>query len=130
PTRRFGAKVVEPYGLTWFNSQTEAKYAPGNWIDKGCLALEFLAIPDNTRELGAGYIFNEPESCNLTLVREFYANWNTSFRERTKIKIKSHVVRFTAKRFNSFLETPTVDPSEYFILLDKPPYRDIRHTLC
>ncbi|MCD9558967.1 hypothetical protein HAX54_016676, partial [Datura stramonium] len=34
PTRRFGAKVVEHHGLTWFNPQKESKYAPENWIDE------------------------------------------------------------------------------------------------
>ncbi|MCD7472289.1 hypothetical protein HAX54_013351, partial [Datura stramonium] len=39
PTRRFGAKPVEPHGLTW----------------------------DKVRELGLSYIFAEPGGCNLTL---------------------------------------------------------------
>ncbi|MCD7465302.1 hypothetical protein HAX54_001012, partial [Datura stramonium] len=84
PARRFGAKVIEPHGLTWFNSQKESKYAPENWIDEGLLALEFLTIRDKICELGGGYIFNKPERCNLILVREFYANWDTSFGESTK----------------------------------------------
>ncbi|MCD7453323.1 hypothetical protein HAX54_020565, partial [Datura stramonium] len=84
PARKFDVKAVEPHGLTWFNTQTKAKYAPKNWINEGCLALEFPAIRKKICELGAGYIFNEPERCNLTLVREFYANWDTSFRESTK----------------------------------------------
>ncbi|MCD7448413.1 hypothetical protein HAX54_041904, partial [Datura stramonium] len=75
PARRFGAKAVEPHGLTWFSTQKEVKYSPKNWIDKGRLEPEFLAIQDKIRELGASYIFNKPERCNLTLVREFYANW-------------------------------------------------------
>ncbi|MCD7458344.1 hypothetical protein HAX54_037959, partial [Datura stramonium] len=66
PERRFGAKAVETHGLTWFNTKKEAKYVPENWIDKGHLALEFSAILDNIRELGAGYIFNELKRCNLT----------------------------------------------------------------
>ncbi|MCD7471542.1 hypothetical protein HAX54_012035, partial [Datura stramonium] len=82
--RRFGAKEVEPHGLTWFNTQKEAKYAPENCIDEGCLALKFPVIRDKIHELGADYIFNEPERCNLTLVREFYTNWETSFEESTK----------------------------------------------
>ncbi|MCE3214652.1 hypothetical protein HAX54_052973, partial [Datura stramonium] len=53
-------------------------------IDEGCLAFEFPTIWDKIRELGVGYIFNELNRCNLTLVREFYANWDTSFRESTK----------------------------------------------
>ncbi|MCD7467507.1 hypothetical protein HAX54_004975 [Datura stramonium] len=70
PERRFGAKAVETHGLTWYNTQKEAKYVPKNWIDKGHLALEFPAILDNIRELGADYIFNEPKRCNLTFGEE------------------------------------------------------------
>ncbi|MCE3215390.1 hypothetical protein HAX54_002255, partial [Datura stramonium] len=61
-----------------------AKYAPENWIDEGCFAFKFPAILDKIHELGVGYIFNDPKRCNLTLVREFYTNWDTSFRESTK----------------------------------------------
>ncbi|MCD9644764.1 hypothetical protein HAX54_033196, partial [Datura stramonium] len=104
--RRFGAKAVEPHGLTWFNNKKEAKYALGNWIDEDQLELEFPTIQEEMCELGAGYIFNELERCNLNLVREFYTNWNTSFGESTKVKIRGKVVRFMGKRFNAFLETP------------------------
>ncbi|MCD9638169.1 hypothetical protein HAX54_021943, partial [Datura stramonium] len=68
PHKDIREKAVEPRGLPWFNTQKEAKYAPENWIDEGGLALEFPTIRDKIRELGAGYIFNEPERCNLTLV--------------------------------------------------------------
>ncbi|MCD9559155.1 hypothetical protein HAX54_016976 [Datura stramonium] len=44
PARRFGAKAVEPHGLTWFNTQKEAKYALENGIDEGYMALEFPTI--------------------------------------------------------------------------------------
>ncbi|MCE2055168.1 hypothetical protein HAX54_042091, partial [Datura stramonium] len=75
-------------------------------VDKDRLALEFPAIQEKIRELGAGYVFNEPERCNLTLVREFYANWDASFEKSTKVNIRGQVVRFMAMRFNAFLETP------------------------
>ncbi|MCD7467343.1 hypothetical protein HAX54_004747, partial [Datura stramonium] len=74
------------HGLKWFNAQKEAKYALESWIDKGRLALEFSTIHDTVRELGLGYVFAELEEYNLTLVREFYANLNTSYGESTKIK--------------------------------------------
>ncbi|MCD7456324.1 hypothetical protein HAX54_031277 [Datura stramonium] len=64
--RRFGAKMVESHGLTWFNTQKEAKYALENWMDENRLALEFPAIRNRIRELGVGYVFNESERCNLT----------------------------------------------------------------
>ncbi|MCD7472020.1 hypothetical protein HAX54_012846, partial [Datura stramonium] len=103
---------------------------PENWIDEGHLAQEFPAIRKNIHELGAGYIFNKSKRCNLTLVRKFYANWDTSFKKSIKVKIRGKVVRITAKMFNALLETPAVDPSQYFILLEKPPYRGTRNTLC
>ncbi|MCD9644495.1 hypothetical protein HAX54_032720, partial [Datura stramonium] len=126
----FGAQVVETHGLTWFKTQKEAKYSPKNLIDEGFLTLEFPAIRYKLRELGVGYIFAEPEECNITLVREFYAKWDTSFGESTKVKIRGQVVQFTYKRFNAFLGKPVVDHSEYFVLLERPPYHDIHHTLC
>ncbi|MCE2056173.1 hypothetical protein HAX54_044149, partial [Datura stramonium] len=52
PARRFEAKVVQEYGLKWFNSQKEAKYAPKNWIDEEHFALEFPNIHETIRELG------------------------------------------------------------------------------
>ncbi|MCE2055772.1 hypothetical protein HAX54_043373, partial [Datura stramonium] len=64
---RFEAKEVEPHGLTWFNTQKEAKYAFENWIDKGRLILEFPTIRYKVHELGVDDIFAEPEECNLTL---------------------------------------------------------------
>ncbi|MCD9646386.1 hypothetical protein HAX54_036169, partial [Datura stramonium] len=119
-TRIFEAKVVEPHGLTWFNTQKVAKYAPENWIDKGLFALEFPIIPDKVRELGLGYIFVEPEEFNLTLVREFYENWGTSLGESNEIKIWVQLVHFTFKRLNSFLSKHVLNLSEYFIFLKKP----------
>ncbi|MCD9646783.1 hypothetical protein HAX54_036940 [Datura stramonium] len=61
-SRRFGAKAVEPHGLTWFNSQKEAMYAPKNWIDNDrfVLVLKLPTIRDKLRELGVGYIIVEP----------------------------------------------------------------------
>ncbi|MCD7459492.1 hypothetical protein HAX54_041037, partial [Datura stramonium] len=67
PTKRFGAKAVEEHGLKWFNAQKVANYAPKNWIDEGCLALEYPTIRDTINESGLGYVFAEPEECNLTL---------------------------------------------------------------
>ncbi|MCE3050313.1 hypothetical protein HAX54_046884 [Datura stramonium] len=87
-SRRFGEREVEPHELSWFKTQKEVKYAPKNWIDEGCLTLEFPSIQDKVRELGLGYIFAKPEECNLTLVRKFYANWDTSFWERNEVKIR------------------------------------------
>ncbi|MCD7469290.1 hypothetical protein HAX54_008221, partial [Datura stramonium] len=108
------------------NAQKEAKYAPKNWIDEGHLALEYPTI----LELGLGYVFAELEECSLTLMREFYSNWDTSFGERKKVKIQGQVVLFSARSFNAFLCTPVVDPSVYSKLLETPLHLDICYTLC
>ncbi|KAH0761200.1 hypothetical protein KY290_017273 [Solanum tuberosum] len=39
-------------------------------------------------------------------------------------------VKFLARILNELLGTPNCDPDEFNNLKDKPPYRDIRHTLC
>ncbi|MCD7461175.1 hypothetical protein HAX54_045427, partial [Datura stramonium] len=75
---------MEENGLKWFNDKKEAKYGLENLIDEGHLELEFPAIRNTFRELGMGYVFPKPKECNLTLVREFYANCNTSYGENTK----------------------------------------------
>ncbi|MCE0481621.1 hypothetical protein HAX54_039498 [Datura stramonium] len=68
PARRFRAKTMEPHELKWFNEQKEAKYAPENWIDECRFTLKFSTICNKVHEL----------------VRKFYENWDTSFRESTK----------------------------------------------
>ncbi|MCE0482262.1 hypothetical protein HAX54_040845, partial [Datura stramonium] len=69
------------------NTQKEVKYALENWINEGRITLEFLTIWDKVRQLGLGYIIADSEECNLTLVREFYANWDTSFGEINEVGI-------------------------------------------
>ncbi|MCD9559609.1 hypothetical protein HAX54_017667, partial [Datura stramonium] len=78
------SKAVEPHGLKWFNEKKEAKYSLKNWIDEGRLALKFPIIHDTVHEFELGDVFVKPEECNLNFVRGFYANWDTSFGERTK----------------------------------------------
>ncbi|KAH0655825.1 hypothetical protein KY285_030707 [Solanum tuberosum] len=39
-------------------------------------------------------------------------------------------VKFSARILNELLGTPNCDPGEFNNLKDKPPYMDIRHTLC
>ncbi|MCD7468508.1 hypothetical protein HAX54_006786 [Datura stramonium] len=92
PNRRFREGAVEPHGLSWFKTEKEVQYAPENLNFEGRLSLEFPSIWNKVREQGLGYIFSELEECNLTLVRKFYANWDTSFGESTKVKIRGQIV--------------------------------------
>ncbi|KAH0669773.1 hypothetical protein KY285_023928 [Solanum tuberosum] len=46
------------------------------------------------------------------------------------VPVRGKDVKFSTRILNEFLETPNCDPDEFNNLKDKPPYRDIRHTLC
>ncbi|MCD7471710.1 hypothetical protein HAX54_012336 [Datura stramonium] len=98
PARRFGAKAVEPHGLTWFNIQKEAKYSPENWIDEGHLALEFPTIRDKVCELGLGYILPSLRSAtslwyNIFFVRQrkrcFVLRWRPKEDQTWRISASS-----------------------------------------
>ncbi|KAH0754921.1 hypothetical protein KY290_025191 [Solanum tuberosum] len=109
PVQKFGKKAVERYGWEWFECQREAKY----------IGDEFLKE----------FIFDNLGDCNLTLVREFYANWLTETKYKT-VPVRGRDVKFSARILNELLGTPNCDPDEFNNLKDKPLYRDIRHTLC
>ncbi|KAH0658257.1 hypothetical protein KY289_027005 [Solanum tuberosum] len=61
--------------------------------------------------------------------KEFYANWLTETKYKT-VPVRGKDVKFSARILNELLRTPNSDPDEFNSLKDKPPYRDIRHTLC
>ncbi|KAH0657508.1 hypothetical protein KY289_026256 [Solanum tuberosum] len=46
------------------------------------------------------------------------------------VPVRGEDVKFFARILNELLSTPNCDPNEFNNLKDKPPYRDIRHTLC
>ncbi|KAG5583925.1 hypothetical protein H5410_044359 [Solanum commersonii] len=75
------------------------------------------------------FIFDHPGDCKLSLVREFYANWLTETKYKT-VSIRGKDVKFNATILNEFLRTPNCDSDAFITLKDKPPCRDIRHTLC
>ncbi|KAG5576880.1 hypothetical protein H5410_057014 [Solanum commersonii] len=46
------------------------------------------------------------------------------------VHVRGKDVKFSTQILNELLGTPNCDPDEFNNLKDKPPYRDIRHTLC
>ncbi|MCD7472484.1 hypothetical protein HAX54_013733, partial [Datura stramonium] len=67
--------------------------------------------------------------CNLNMVMEFLANWMPKERSN-QVKIRGQIIEFTPIALNRLLGTPHVDPQPFFKIVKKPPYRDIRNTLC
>ncbi|KAH0708909.1 hypothetical protein KY290_010426 [Solanum tuberosum] len=129
PVRKFGEKVIERYGWEWFECQREPKYIGNEYVNEVRLQSQFLVIYRIVLELGLRFIFDHPGDCNLSLVREFYANWLIEIKYKI-VPIRGKDVKFNATILNEFLGTPNCDSDYFNTLKDKPPYRDIRHTLC
>uniref|UniRef100_M1E0K3 Putative plant transposon protein domain-containing protein n=1 Tax=Solanum tuberosum TaxID=4113 RepID=M1E0K3_SOLTU len=129
PTQKFRKKVVKAYGLLWFDCQREPKYMGDEYVDEVRLQTQIPAMYRTIVKLGLKFILDHSDDCNLTLVREFYANWLT----KTQIKhvhIKGNDVRFSARVLNDLLGIPNCDTDEFNRLKETLLYRDIRHTLC
>ncbi|KAH0661654.1 hypothetical protein KY284_026585 [Solanum tuberosum] len=127
--QKFGKKAMERYGWEWFECDREPKYMGDEYVHEVRLLSQFPVIYRTVLELGLRFIFDHPGDCNLSLVREFNANWLTE----TKYKIfpiRSKDVKFNATILNEFLGTSNCDSDDFNTLKDKPPYRDIQHTLC
>ncbi|KAG5614587.1 hypothetical protein H5410_014411 [Solanum commersonii] len=75
-------------------------------------------------ELGLRFIFENLGDCNLTLVRQFYANWLTEIKYKT-MHVRGKNVKFSARILNKLLGTPNCDHEEFNNLKDKPPYKYI-----
>uniref|UniRef100_M1D8Y2 Putative plant transposon protein domain-containing protein n=1 Tax=Solanum tuberosum TaxID=4113 RepID=M1D8Y2_SOLTU len=129
PVQKFGKKVVERYGWEWFACQQEAKYMGDEFVNEVRLQSQFPVIYQTVLDLGLSFIFDNPGDCNLMLVREFYANWLTETKYKN-VPVRGKDVKFSARNLNELLGTPNCDPDEFNNMKDKPPYRDIRHTLC
>uniref|UniRef100_M1DTF3 Putative plant transposon protein domain-containing protein n=1 Tax=Solanum tuberosum TaxID=4113 RepID=M1DTF3_SOLTU len=129
PVGKFEKKAVERFGWEWFECQRKPKYMGDEYVHEVRLLSQFPVIYRTVLELGLRFIFDHLRDCNLPLVREFYANWLTETKYKT-IPIRGKDVKFNAATLNEFLGTPNCDSDVFNTLKDKPPYRDIRHTLC
>uniref|UniRef100_M1DCD9 Putative plant transposon protein domain-containing protein n=1 Tax=Solanum tuberosum TaxID=4113 RepID=M1DCD9_SOLTU len=129
PMQKFGKKVVERYGWERFEWQREAKYIGYEFVNAVRLQLQFRDIYRIIHELGLRFIFDNPGDCNLTLLREFYANWLTETKYKT-VPVRGRDIKFSARILNELLGTANCDHDKFNNLKDEPPYRDIRRTLC
>ncbi|MCD9560991.1 hypothetical protein HAX54_019858 [Datura stramonium] len=130
PLRRYGLhRVMEKEGKKWFKEHKEYKYSHDKFIHRNCFSLVFSHMVDRILSLGLGFMFNAPSDGNLNMVREFLANWMPKERSN-QVKTKGKIIEFSPKALNRLLGTPNVDPQPFVDLVKKPPYRNIRHTLC
>ncbi|KAH0709236.1 hypothetical protein KY284_010663 [Solanum tuberosum] len=130
PPQIFCEQAVMQYGKDWYECQQESKYLGDEYVDEGRLRQEFPHILTQIHAWGLQYVFMDQSECNLSLVHEFYANWNTHRVELNQGFIRDSWVRFTVEPLNDFLGTPNCDNAEFLGMIERPLYRDIRHTLC
>ncbi|KAK4724170.1 hypothetical protein R3W88_026949 [Solanum pinnatisectum] len=128
-TQHYGAKAVTSEGKKWYKSHTEAKYFSNVILDDVQLEREFPQIMRRLQDLRMGFIFQDPSECNVSVVREFYANWKHDARSHF-VAVRSVEVSLTPSMINQVLGTSEA-PSDILIGLNiSPPYQQIRHILC
>uniref|UniRef100_M1DUH5 Putative plant transposon protein domain-containing protein n=1 Tax=Solanum tuberosum TaxID=4113 RepID=M1DUH5_SOLTU len=130
PPKKFGKQALMHYGEDWYECEQESKYLGDEYVDEGRLRQEFPHIHTQIHALGLQYVFVDQGECNLSLVREFYVNWNTHHIKLNQGLIRDSRVRFTLEALNEFLGTPNCGNSEFLAMIERPYYLDIRHTFC
>lgn len=90
---------------------------------------EFPSMVHRIKELDLQFLFGQPFECNLSLMRDFYAN-SYPYDRDFEVKIRGQVITFNAHTLNAFLRMPEVDPKSLKLMYIEPPYAHIRHFLC
>lgn len=90
---------------------------------------EFPSMVRRIEALHMHFLFEHPTECNLSLVCEFYANWDLRCRD-SKVKIRGKVVTFTSNTLNILLGMPKVDAEPLKLMNVELPSVDIRYLLC
>ncbi|XP_016577508.2 uncharacterized protein LOC107875339 isoform X2 [Capsicum annuum] len=128
-SRRYGTKAVMESGRKWYSQHKESKYSADQFIDRASLMKEYPSMVRRIEALHMNFLFEQPSECNLSLVREFYANWDLRNKD-AEVEVRGRVVTFTANCVNDLLGTPVVDAEPLKRMNVEPPYQHIRHLLC
>lgn len=81
------------------------------------LLTQFPATYRTFVELGLQFMFVHPGDCNLSLVRECYANWLTETKYKT-VAIRGKDVKFLVRNLNELLDTLNFDYEDLNVRLD------------
>uniref|UniRef100_M1D8X4 Putative plant transposon protein domain-containing protein n=1 Tax=Solanum tuberosum TaxID=4113 RepID=M1D8X4_SOLTU len=121
-------RAVTSEGKKWYKSHTEAKYFSDVILDDVNLEREFPHIRRRLQELHMGFIFQDPSECNISVVREFYANWKPDARSHF-VTVRGVEVQLTPSTINQLLGTAD-SPADVLTAINiSPPYQQIRHAL-
>lgn len=127
--RRFGVKWVDKDGLKWYKENKEEKHHPMERMDKESLVAEYPYILESIYHLRMDFIFNDLGECNMDLVRYIFAKWFPKT-QGNEVNIRGKFITLDATTLNNSLRIPHVDHTRLKELYIRPPYQEIRHTLC
>lgn len=102
---QFGAKPVNKDDKRWYQSHDETKHYPNIPIDVDSLQDKYPQILNRCMELRLGFLFQEPQPYNLSLVRKFYANMTKEPRTQSVI-VRGIKVNISLFAINRVLDTP------------------------
>ncbi|PHU25120.1 hypothetical protein BC332_03452 [Capsicum chinense] len=125
--KRFGTKVVVAAERKWYSQHKGSKYSVYQFINRASLMKEYLFMVRKIEAQHMSLLFKQSGVCNLSLVQEFYANWNP---KDSEVEVCDHVITFTANTFNELLGAPYVDPDPLKTMITELPHQYIRHLLC
>lgn len=118
------------YDMDQYKNQHESKYLGDYYVDEERLGREFPNVDAKINTLGLQYLFVNQGDCNLSLLREFYVNWNTYPVKINRGFIRDCGVQFSVEALNDFMGTPICDHADFLDMIERSPCCDIRHTLC
>lgn len=97
-------------------------------IDAEALNQAYPAIYDRCLAYQLHFLFEQPRPCNLSIVREFYANLSKEARTR-QVMVRGMTIDFSPLTINKIIRTPSEITDTFDALVQQPPYQAIRHTL-
>ncbi|KAH0768966.1 hypothetical protein KY290_012947 [Solanum tuberosum] len=81
------------------------------------------------QELYMGFIFQDPSECNISVVREFYANWKPDALSHF-VTVRGMEVPLTPSAINQILGIADASFDVLTGINISPPCQQIRHALC
>lgn len=109
----FGINSVKYYGKYWFKRIRPTKYMHEMAIDELALKGKHLPIWEASHKMEWEFVFNNPSEANVSLIREFYANWDVRDEENL-VPIRGRFIDLSLSPLCKFLgarsgSSPTCD---------------------
>ncbi|OIT02946.1 hypothetical protein A4A49_22426 [Nicotiana attenuata] len=133
PVCKYGIRAVPAHAQRWFQKFIPAvTLEPEVAIDDGKSARKYSEIYNNIRALGFDSLFRPGDAVNVTLVKEFYANWQpeASLDAVYEVQVRGKVIPFSSQVINRIMGFTEHSHKLFQRFLRRPNYPAIRRLLC